>query len=329
MNRLEPLRFRPTLREKVWGTLDLGPLQQTTDRRIGEAWCLNDGSAVAEGPLQGRTVASLVSGFGDRLMGPRWNPAVFDGPTGPGGLLGIPRNSFPIVGKILFGTGRLSIQVHPDNESAARLEGGTGKTELWYVAAAEPGAQLGLGTKEALNPEELAAAAADGSIEERLRWHPAEPGQSVLVPAGTVHSLRGGAVLCEIQQNSDITYRLFDYCQAGLDGRPRQLQLKRAVQVANTYSRPRPRIAEAGAAGPFRTMHLGRCPSFVAELLCWQSAFLYTPDPGRCQLLVFVEGFGTLQGIPFEAGDAFLIPAESGRFPVDGWKVRAVRAYVP
>ncbi len=329
MNRLEPLKFRPSLREKVWGTHDIAPLNGPCERRIGEAWCLHDGSKVADGELEGRSVASLVEEFGERLMGSCWRSSVFHGRNGPGSRLGLPRGSFPIVGKILFGADKLSIQVHPDNASAKRLDGATGKTELWYVTAAAPGAQLGLGTLESLEPHQLAKAAVDGSIEQRLRWLPARPGQCVLLPAGTVHSLRGGAVLCEIQQNSDITYRLFDYGQAGLDGQLRPLQIERAVQVANTASRPEPRRGSIQATDPCRTMHLGKCPYFAADLLSWDAPFLYSPDPRRCQLLLIVRGFGSLHGIPFDAGDAFLIPAESARFPADGWKAEAVRAYLP
>ena len=330
MNRLEPLKFRPSLREKVWGTRDLAPLNGgPSKRRIGEAWCLHDGSEVAHGELKGRSVTWLVKEYGERLMGASWRPSVFHGQGGPGSRLGLRRDSFPIVGKLLFGEDRLSIQVHPDNASAKRLEGAWGKTELWYVTAASPGAELGLGTLESLEPHRLVKAAVDGSIEGRLRWIPARPGQCVLVPAGTVHSLRGGVVLCEIQQNSDITYRLFDYRQTGLDGRLRPLQIERAVEVANTHSRPEPRRPRMEAVKPCRTMHLGRCPYFVAELLRWKSPFLYSPDPRRCQLLLIVRGFGSLHGIPFDAGDAFLIPAECARFPADGWKAQAVRAYLP
>lgn len=329
MNRLEPLKFRPSLREKVWGTHDIAPLSGPSGRRIGEAWCLHDGSKVAHGPLEGRSVMSLVREFGERLMGACWRTAVFHGRNGLGTRLGLPRDSFPIVGKLLFGAGRLSIQVHPDNSNAQRLEGATGKTELWYVTATEPSAQLGLGTLDRLEPDQLAEAATTGTLERQMRWLPARPGQCVLLPAGTVHSLRGGAALCEIQQNSDITYRLFDYRQTGLAGQLRPLQIERAVEVANTASRPEPRRPRFRTTDPCRTMHLGRCPYFNAELLSWSSPFLYTPDPRRCQLLVIVQGFGSLQGIPFDAGDAFLIPAEGARFPVDGWKAQAVRAYVP
>ena len=329
MSRLELLKFRPTLREKVWGTHDIDPLDSPAGRRIGEAWCLHDGSKVALGPLQGRSVASLVREFGERLMGASWRPSMIGAPGAQDRQVGLRRGSFPLVGKLLFGAGKLSIQVHPDNASAWRLERATGKTELWYVTAAKPGAELGLGTLARLEPGQLATAATEGSIEKLLRWIPARPGECVVVPAGTVHSIRGGAVLCEIQQNSDLTYRLYDYRRTGLDGELRPLQIERAVEVSNTVSRPEPKVPVIATEEPCRTMRLGNCPYFEADLLTWSRPYLYSPDPRRCQLLLIVRGFGTLQGIPFDAGDAFLVPAESARFPVDGWKAQAVRAYLP
>lgn len=329
MSRLQPLKFRPTLREKVWGTRDLHPLRGRSKRRIGEAWCLHDGSLVADGELAGRSVASLVREFGDRLMGARWHPSQFQRRNGPASRHGIPRDSFPIVGKLLFGAGRLSIQVHPDNASARRLERGLGKTELWYVLDASPEAQLGLGTLEDLDEAGLAEAAADGSIEGRLRWVPARAGQCILVQAGTVHSIRSGVVLCEIQQNSDITYRLFDYGQTGLDGQSRRLHVEQAVEAANTYLRPEPQKPRLQATAPCRVEHIGRCPYFAADLLGWSDPFLYSPDPRRCQLILILRGYGSLNNVAFEAGDAFLVPAEAARFPADGWRVEAVRAYLP
>ncbi len=328
MTRLEPLKFRPSLREKIWGTRDLAPLFGRKRRRIGEAWCIHDGSEVDSGPLRGRTVTSLVAEFGQRLMGPHWNRAV-RAPYARPVYQDIPRDTFPVLGKLLFGAGQLSVQVHPDNETARSLEGGLGKPELWYVIAAEPDARLGLGLEKPLEPAQLASAATDGSIERLLRWIPAVPGECVLVPAGTVHCAGGGVVLCEIQQNSDITYRLHDYGRNGLDGAPRALQVDRAVASAKTHIQPQPRMPEKISVRPCLVERLDRCSAFVAELLSWDHPFVYSPDPKRCQALICVCGAGTLNGIPFDAGDAFLIPADSPRFLVDGSGARAVRAYLP
>ncbi len=328
MIRLEPLKFLPTLREKVWGTRHLSPLLPDQDRRIGEAWCVHDAGRVACGPLRGRTLAGLVQEHGSRLMGPRWNPAVRPPYQRPA-YVGLPRDSFPVLGKLLFGDRQLSIQVHPEGTSRPAPGSERGKSELWYVLAARPGARLGLGLRTPLSPGELAGAAKDGSLGDTLRWIPANAGQCVLVPGGTVHCLSGGVVVCEIQQNSDVTYRLYDHGRPGLDGQPRALQLGRAVKAARTGLRPEIRTAERTARWPCATDTLGRCDGFVAELLSWESPFLYSPDPRRCHSLVIVSGVGSVNGVPFRSGDAFVIPAEAARFHVDGSGARAVRAYLP
>ena len=314
MNRREPLKFRPSLREKIWGTQDLRPVLGQVDGRIGEAWCLHDGSEVAHGPLSGRRVDLLLAEFGHRIMGPSWPDSGGDGPR------------LPIIAKLLFCAENLSIQVHPDDWQS---EDRQGKTELWYVIAAEPGARLGLSLDAGLDPERLANAAKDGSIDGLMNWVPARPGQCVLLPAGTMHSAGGGAVLCEIQQNSDVTYRLYDYERSDFNGRRRTLDVERAIEAADMRSRPVPETPRLVEDGNCRVESLGKCPYFVTELLSWDSPFIYIPDQRRSHVLVCIEGYGSMAGIPFEGGDAFLVPAEAARFPVDGVGAQAVRAHVP
>ena len=314
MNRLEPLKFRPSLREKIWGTQDLRPVLGRVDGRTGEAWCLYDGSEVVHGPLTGRRIDSLIAEFGGRIMGTGWA-----GSRGDGARL-------PIIAKLLFCTGNLSIQVHPD---ARQSENRQGKTELWYVVAAKPGARLGLSLDMKLKPEQLAGAAKDGTIDRLMNWVPAHPGECVLLPAGTLHSAGGGTVLCEIQQNSDVTYRLYDYDRSDFNGRLRTLDVDRAITAVDLRSRPAPRVPQLMDDGNCRVESLGKCPYFVAELLSWDSPYIYMPDRRRIHLLVCVRGYGSMAGISFEAGDAFVVPAEAARFPVDGIEVQVVRAHVP
>ena len=127
----------------------------------------------------------------------------------------------PILVKHLIAAEKLSVQVHPDGEC------GVGKTEMWHILSASPGAQIALGFTQPVDAEALRAAAASGEIERLLRWIPVNTGETYFIPAGTVHAIGGGITLCEIQQNSDITYRLYDY------GRPRELHLDRALEAAD------------------------------------------------------------------------------------------------
>ena len=236
------------------------------------------------------------------------------------------RPRLPIIAKLLFCAENLSIQVHPD---ARHAENQQGKTELWYVVAAEPGARLGLSLDTNLDAEGLADAARDGTINRLMKWVPAHPGECVLLPAGTVHSAGGGAVLCEIQQNSDVTYRLYDYGRRDLDGRPRDLDVGRAVAAVDTHSHPAPRAPRLVDDRTCRVESLGRCPYFEAQLLSWDSPFIYLPERPRIHLLVCIRGYGSIAGIAFETGDAFLVPAEADRFPVDGIEAQFVRAHAP
>lgn len=138
----------------------------------------------------------------------------------------------PLLVKLLFTSERLSIQVHPDDEQARSRGLAAGKTECWYVTAAEPDAVLGIGTREPLDGDRLRALATDGGIETMMDWKPVRPGDFFLIPAGTVHAIGAGVSLIEVQQNSDVTYRLYDY------GRPRELHLDDGVAVARAEPYP-------------------------------------------------------------------------------------------
>ena len=156
-------------------------------------------------------------------------PAMFDPPPGKriGEVWFEGASDLPLLAKYIFTSERLSIQVHPNDEQARSRGLPGGKTECWTILEADPGATIGLGTKQSLSPVELREAALDGSIEELIDWRPARAGDFYFVPAGTVHAIGAGVSLFEFQQNEDITYRLYDY------GRPRELHLDEGVSVAN------------------------------------------------------------------------------------------------
>jgi mannose-6-phosphate isomerase len=163
-------------------------------------------------------------------------PPVFDAPEDRkiGEIWFTDGADLPLLAKYIFTSERLSIQVHPDNEQARARGLPHGKSECWYVLDAEPGAVIGLGLTREVSPEELRAAALDGSIEGLLDWKPVRGGDFFYVPAGMIHAIGGGLTLLEFQQNSDVTYRLYDY------GRPRELHLDEAIAAAD----PRPYSAE-------------------------------------------------------------------------------------
>jgi len=219
----------------------------------------------------------------------------------------------PLLVKFVFTSERLSVQVHPDDSFAAAHENSRGKTEMWYVLRADPGAQLGIGFRESLSPEKLREAALSGEIERLLRWIEVQAGDVFFIPAGTVHSIGAGLALCEIQQHSRITYRLYDY------GRPRELHLDKAIQVASTpASDPKPLLLPVD------------CEYFHVELARTSSSLLYKPAPDRFHLLIFLSGNGTIAGQDFREGETWLIASGAKPFviqPAD--PVKFLRAWVP
>ncbi|MCS7023390.1 MAG: class I mannose-6-phosphate isomerase [Bryobacteraceae bacterium] len=191
--------------------------------------------------------------------------------------------------KFLFTTDRLSVQVHPDDEYAAAFNS-RGKTEMWHVLQAAPGAQVAIGFRRRLSREHLTEAVADGTVVSLLNWIRVRPGDTLFVPAGTVHAIGAGLAICEIQQRSDLTFRLFDY------GRPRELHLEQALAVASLSP------FNGRAAMPVR------CPFFHAERLLLQNELPLEPLEVPSALIV-VEGEGMLKaGLlaePFLCGHVF------------------------
>lgn len=226
------LPMRPYLREMVWGGRRLGEHYHKdlpAGKAIGEALEVSAlpgmESAVAEGPLAGWSLSRVLGEFGAQLVGePAWERYGGD---------------FPLLIKLLDPGDDLSIQVHPDDAYArAQGLGRWGKMEAWYVLRSDAG-RVAHGLKPGVGPETLAAALAAGRAEEVIHFHTAHPGQVIFSPPGTVHALCRGALVYEVQQPSDLTFRLYDYHRPGLDGKPRQLHLAQGLAVTD-FSRPSP-----------------------------------------------------------------------------------------
>ena len=216
-----PLKFKPILKTIVWGGEKIAPYKEieTDQKHIGESWELSgvhgNESVVAEGPLAGRSIADLVKQYKGELIGSQ----VYEN-TG---------DEFPLLIKFIDALTDLSIQVHPNDELAAvRHNGSKGKTEMWYVVAADEGAHLLTGLTEKITPEEYAAKVADGSITDVLARYDVHPGDVFFLPAGRIHAICGGCFIAEIQQTSNITYRIYDYGRLGLDGKPREVHTELA-----------------------------------------------------------------------------------------------------
>lgn len=213
------IRFTPIYMERVWGGRDLEKKfarKLPADKVIGEAWEICDRpealSIAKGGKFDGKSIREIIENNSEYVMGPDWNP----------------KDAFPILVKWLDCQERLSLQVHPPKAVADKL-GGEPKTENWYVADCKPGAGLIAGLKKGATREAFEKSLADNSAEKLLHRFPVKKGDSIFVESGRLHAIDGGNLILEIQQNSDTTYRVYDWGRVGLDGKPRQLHVAQSM----------------------------------------------------------------------------------------------------
>jgi mannose-6-phosphate isomerase len=230
---------------------------------------------------------------------------------------------FPLLVKFIFADEKLSVQVHPDNAYAARHEqaaGGCGKTEMWYTLRAAPDAVVLAGLKPGVTRASFERAVAEGSTEELINRIPLRAGDAVFIPAGTVHTIGAGLVLCEIQQNSDLTYRVHDYNRRDKHGRPRELHIEKALEVIRLGAQHGGKL-EFGPPlrnGAAEQALLVACEHFATER--WNFAAPIAPKSHRehFDLLIFLEGQGTIawgdQRVAYAPAQVWLIPAALGEY---------------
>jgi len=207
--------------------------------------------------------------------------------------------STPLLVKLLFTSDNLSVQVHPEDGYARIHENSNGKTEMWHILRATPDAKIALGLNRTVAPEELREAALDGSIMQMLNWIPARAGDTFFVPATTIHAIGGGLALCEVQQYSDVTYRLYDY------GRPRELHLDHGMAVSNCKRHESAQVALPVECDYFRTGRIAVGGDVAVE------------SPRSNSIYVALQGAGLIAGEPFQAGEAFEFPAGSDAFRIE------------
>jgi mannose-6-phosphate isomerase len=221
MPQLYPLLFEDDFYDKPWGSRRLHDLLKknvSPDRPIGESWELWSGSVIANGAWAGQTIDAVIGEHWNEVMGER--------------LADLTPRTFPLLYKFIDANEWLSVQVHPDDSYAQAHEGVPfGKTEAWYIVHADPGAQIIYGWNKELSREAVAAAIEQDQVKQDLNFVEVKTGDIVTVPAGTVHALGSGLVIAEIQQNSDVTYRLYDWGRVGLDGKPRALHITQSLDT--------------------------------------------------------------------------------------------------
>jgi mannose-6-phosphate isomerase len=223
---LYPLLLTPSLHVKVWGghrlATELGK-KLIENAPYGEAWELHDTSIVANGALAGKSLRDLIDSYGAEILGEGYNAA----------------EGLPLLIKLLDASDWLSVQVHPNDEQARELEGDPrGKTEAWIILSAEPDAKLVIGVQSGLSREKMAKAIVEGKLEDYLVYANVKAGDVLYMPANTIHAIGPGILLYEVQQSSDVTYRLYDWNRMGLDGKPREMHVEKGVKVSNVDSLP-------------------------------------------------------------------------------------------
>jgi mannose-6-phosphate isomerase len=324
MTELYPLLMQPAFDPRPWGTLDLSAIypNHKFNERIGEAWLTGDNCVVVNGPLAKRTLANLSEEFGVELVG----TAARD------------PQRFPLLLKFLFPEEKLSVQVHPDDATAQQFGEPWGKTECWYVVHAKPGSQIALGLKAGVTRAQFEQAIHDKRAEELLNWINVYQGEMIYVTGGTVHTLGPGAVIVETQQQSDTTYRLYDY------GRPRPLHLERGLASVKEHTgagkviRPAP-VAING--GKNRRSSMIAAPYFTVEMYELKEPQDFSTvdendaSKSSAHILVAVEGCGVVEvqgrdAVTLGKGDGVVIPAALQNFTVrPQWAVEFLKASVP
>jgi mannose-6-phosphate isomerase len=306
---LTPLCFEPIFRPALWGGTRLRPLlgAAPSDEPTGEAWVLSDHgdrpSVVANGPLAGTTLRRLLERAPERILGRS---------AKAGGR-------FPLLLKFLHARLPLSVQVHPTDARARELEGptGVGKTEAWVVLEADPSARVYAGLQPGVTPDRLRPAMADGTIEDLLYAAAPSAGDCFFIQAGTVHALGGGVVLFEVQQTSDLTYRLHDWGRTDpTTGRPRELHVEKGLACVDYDAGPcRPVLPTQEARGRVRRTPLVECRHFTLGRWDTETPFV-AGRAGECRVLVGMAGRACLRHAgaeyPIRVGSVWLLPAEVG-----------------
>lgn len=308
MTELYPFQLSSVTKSPIWGgtrlLTDFG--KTANEATVGESWELTvrekEKSTVENGALKGETLEAIVKRFGQNLIAPDYSD-----------------KTFPLLIKLIDAADRLSVQVHPDDAYAKQVENDRGKTEMWYIVDADPDAEIVFGLREGVDREEFARAVKDGEIDRVLNRKRVKPGETYFIPAGLLHAIGRGILIAEIQQNCDLTYRVWDYDRKGADGKPRELHVKKALDVVRPFTKEEieklrfSRRSDTLAGGEV----LADCDFFRVERLTVGTEAVTLPRCAGLRHLLCTDGEATLTcgGIDYriakgDGSESWLLPPD-------------------
>jgi mannose-6-phosphate isomerase len=299
-----PVRLEPQFVPRIWGARNLAPLfpdKQALPEPIGEVWLTGNDCRFADGPFAGEK------------LGDAW-PHMSDDWSGRNVSRDIP---FPLLAKFIFSKQKLSVQVHPNDEYARKNEaaaGAVGKTEMWYIISARKGAEVRVGLRPGVDRDTFHRAIANQSVEECLERIAVHAGDAIFIPAGTVHTIGPGMKICEIQQNSDITYRVFDFNRLTSEGKPRELHIDKSMDVIRFGEQHGGKIAPVEVNKTHNEVNtLVECSHFVVVKSVFAEPERRVKPAGLMEVLIIIEGTGKIEvpdaEIDYTNAQAWLVPA--------------------
>lgn len=307
---LYPMKLNAPCKDYIWGGNRLREEygKASDAEKIAESWelsCHKDGeSVIANGELSGKTLSAFIEENGKGVLGK--NCEKFE--------------NFPILIKLIDAKDNLSVQVHPNNEYALRVEGEYGKTEMWYIVDCDPGAELLYGFKGNISREEFERRIKDNTLLEVTNSVPVHKGDVFFIEAGTLHAIGKGILIAEIQQNSNTTYRIYDYGRVGADGKPRQLHIEKAVEVTELTppKYPTKAMGEIRQEEGCTVQLLSRCEYFRVNKVCAREKCDLEASENSFNSILVLDGEGEIDGIKLKKGDSCFIPAGYGKYTFKG-----------
>ena len=307
MSKLSPVKLSPAFKDYIWGGANLKTKynKKSSLDVIAESWELSahkDGqSVISGGEFDGLLLTEYIEKAGSEILGS--NAEKFD--------------YVPRLIKLIDAKNNLSVQVHPNDEYALKNEGEYGKTEMWYVMECEEGAALYYGFKRDVTKDEYKTAIENNTLTDILNRVPVHKGDVFFIPSGTVHAIGAGIMICEIQQNSNTTYRVYDYGRRGKDGKTRPLHIEKALEVSNLKQSPKLPVIENK-----EDVLLAKCEYFTVRKITVTKGFTLSLDSTSFRSIIVTDGEGVLimdgETVELNKGDSVFIPAQDGEAIIDG-----------